>query len=789
MSEEDRPRSAIARRVYAALLLLVALPLLAGGAWLVSLGGSPYYLLAGAATLGSGLWLWRGRSEGPLAYALLLFVTLAWALWEAGFDGWALMPRLVAPAVLGIPLLFPAIRRDIATPSATVRTLTRPGTLLIGTLTALIAGIALTQLRTPDPADPLYQTGRFTGAIPAASTGGEADGDWLHYGRDPGGSRYSRLDQITPANVAELKPAWTFRVGDTHGLEVTPIKVADTLYLCTAYNDVIALDAETGRQRWRYDAHIIKANVPYNVCRGVAYYRAPGLTGTCAERILTNTTDARLIALDARTGRPCPGFGRNGQVSLLTGLSKSPVGYYAVTSAPTMVGGKVVLGGWVSDGQYWGEPAGVVRAFDAMTGELAWAWDIGRPDRQTLPPPGESYTHSTPNAWAPYSADESLGLVYVPTGNPAVDYFGGRRRPFDEKFGSAIVAIEAATGKTRWTFQTVHHDLWDWDVASQPTLVDIAYPSGVRHALVQPTKRGEIFILDRATGQPLSPVREMPVPQAGAVPEERPSPTQPFSIGMPSYRGPDFTERFMWGITPLDQLWCRIRFKQSRYQGTATLPGVQPSIAYPGFNGGVDWGSVSVDPERQLLFVNSNRVANYDRLLPRAEADARAKQFVAREVGGPVRQGNTPYAAHIQIFRSPLGIPCNQPPYGMISAVDLRSGKLVWAQRFGNGRAAGPWGLRSMLPIPVGTPNNGGSLATRSGLLFIGATHDGDFRAFDTSSGKTLWHVRLPAGGQATPMTYVSPKSGRQFVVIAAGGHPALKSVLGDYIIGYALPK
>ncbi|WP_235538722.1 membrane-bound PQQ-dependent dehydrogenase, glucose/quinate/shikimate family [Sphingomonas sp. Root710] len=789
MPGEDISKPAVARRIYAAILALVSLPLLAGGAYLVSLGGSPYYVAAGAVTLASGIWLWRGRVEGALGYATLLFATLAWALWEAGFDGWALMPRLVAPAVLGIPLLFPAIRRGLATPHDRLARLARPGALGIAALAALIAGIGLTQLRTPDPFDPIYQTGPFGGAIPTATAGGPAEGDWLHYGGDPGGTRYSRLDQIRPANVAGLKPAWTFRVGDTYGLEVTPIKVADTLYLCTAYNDVIALDAETGRQRWRFNAHIVKENVPYHVCRGVAYYRAPGLSGDCAERIITNTTDARLIALDARSGRLCQGFGRNGQVSLLTGLSKSPVGYYAVTSAPTMAGGKVVLGGWVSDGQYWGEPAGVVRAFDAITGELAWAWDVGRPDRQTLPPPGETYTHSTPNAWAPFSADERLGLVYVPTGNPAVDYFGGRRRPFDEKFGSSVVAIEAATGKTRWVFQTAHHDVWDWDVASQPTLVDIAYPSGVRHALVQPTKRGEVFVLDRATGKPLSPVVEKAVPQAGAVPEERLSPTQPFSVGMPSYRGPDFTERFMWGITPLDQLWCRIRFKESRYEGTATPPGLQPNIAYPGFNGGIDWGSVSVDPERQLLFVNSNRVANYDRLLTRAEADARVKQFVAREVGGPVRQGGTPYAAHIQIFRTPLGIPCNQPPYGMISAVDLRSGKLVWAQRFGNGRAAGPWGIRSMLPILVGTPNNGGSLATRSGLLFIGATHDGDFRAFDTSSGRMLWHVRLPAGGQATPMTYISPKSGRQFVVIAAGGHPALRSVLGDYIIGYALPK
>ncbi|WP_242128729.1 membrane-bound PQQ-dependent dehydrogenase, glucose/quinate/shikimate family [Sphingobium sp. Sx8-8] len=778
-------------RTYALILFVISVPLCVGGAYLVRLGGSPYYLVAGGMTALGALGIWLRKTEGALLYLALLLLTLPWALWEAGLDGWALMARLLAPIVLGLPLLIPAVRRPLQPLSHWGRRWTgRPVMIGICALTLVLGGIALA-VRPADPFDPMYQTGMFEGPIPPLPrTGHDAqDADWLHYGGDAGGTRFSRLDQITPANVGMLREAWRVRIGPTSGLEATPIKVGQTLYVCNAYNDVIALDAETGRQRWRFNAGVKLDAVPYTVCRGVAYYKAPQVTGECAERILTNTIDARLIALDARTGRPCSTFGHNGQVALVAGLSPEHTDFYAVTSAPTLVRGKVVLGGWVSDGMQWGEPAGVVRAFDAVTGELAWAWDIGRPDRQTLPPPGENYTHSTPNAWAPFSADETLGLVYVPTGNPAVDYFGGYRRPFDEKFGSSVTAIDAQSGKTRWTFQTVHHDLWDWDNASQPTLIELPTARGVRPALIQPTKRGELFVLDRLTGKPLKPVQERPVPQGGIVPGERLSPTQPFSVGMPSFRGPDLTEKSMWGVTPIDQLWCRIRFREARYEGTATPPGFRPTIAYPGFNGGMDWGSVSVDPIRHLLFVNSNRVPNYDRIVTRDDA-ARERLIFGKKHGAlNAPQFNTPYVAIIKVFMSPLAIPCNQPPYGMLAAVDIRSGKLVWSQPFGTAREAGPLGLRSKLPFTIGTPNNGGSLVTGSGLLFIGATQDSAFRAIEAGTGKLLWQANLGAGGQATPVTYISPKSGRQFVAIAAGGNPILGSVLGDYVVAYTLGK
>lgn len=791
MSNDTRPGSCIAERLYAIVLLLVSLPLLAGGGYLLWIGGSPYYVLAGLCTLVSGIGIATLRIEGAYAYALLLLLTVPWAIWEVGLNAWALLPRLFAPAVLGLPLLVPALRRQLARRDKRVAPAVGSKTLAVA-VTASIALSALSLgLRPADEFDPVYQTGMFAGQLPQVRKVArvEGDGDWLHYGRDAGGKRFSPLDEITPANVGQLKEAWRARIGPTVGLEATPLKIGDSLYACNAYNDVIALDAETGKQRWRFNAHVAIDKVPYAVCRGVAYYKVPAAQGACSERIISNTIDGRLIALDAATGQLCAGFGERGQVSLLPGLAPQNTSFYAVTSAPTIIKGRIVLGGWVSDGMQWGEPAGVVRAFDAVTGRLAWAWDVGRPDRQTLPPAGEGYTHSTPNVWAPVSADEGLGLVYVPTGNPAVDYFGGYRRPFDEKFGSAVTAIDATTGRTRWTFQAVHHDLWDWDVASQPTLTDLPTASGVRRALIQPTKRGEIFVLDRETGKPIKTVEERAVPQGGIVPGERLSPTQPFSVAMPSFRGADLTEKSMWGATPLDQLWCRIRFREARYEGTATPPGFKPSIAYPGFNGGIDWGSSSVDPVRHILFVNSNRVANYNVIITREEAQRRQLTFGKKHGALNAPQQNTPYVTIIKVFMSPLGIPCNQPPFGMLAAVDLVSGKLIWSQPFGSARASGPLGTRSMLPFTIGTPNGGGTLATASGLLFTGATQDGDFRAFNAATGKMLWRTDLGAGGQSTPMTYVSPKSGKQFVVVAAGGNPILGSVLGDYIIAYKLSR
>jgi quinoprotein glucose dehydrogenase len=619
-----------------------------------------------------------------------------------------------------------------------------------------------------------------------------ADGEWHHYGNDLGGSRYSPLDQITPANVGRLKQAWVYRTNPgetlkTH-LQTTPLMVGDSLYLCTGTNQIIALDAETGAQRWRWEPP--PPNYRRRTCRGVTYYKALDATGPCAERIIGTTATAELLALDARTGKLCQDFGKGGIVDLKTGMGKVKPNYYFVTSAPVIVRGKVVMGGWVADNQHVNEPPGVIRAYDAVTGAFAWAFDPGRPEVHTEPGPGETYALGTPNSWAPMSADETLGLVYAPMGNATPDYWGAHRTAESEKFTSAVVALDAETGALRWLYRTVHHDVWDYDLASQPTLVDLQVNGQPVPALIQPTKRGQVFVLDRRTGRTLKPVEERKVPQKPA-PGEWLSPTQPFSTGMPDFAGPDLTEKNMWGLTPFDQLWCRIKFRQARYDGPMTPPGTRPSITHPGYLGGIDWGGVAVDPVRQIMVANWSRMPNYTRLIPRKDADAMGLKPGPEGIvpGQPQAQAGTPFAAKTGAFLSPLGVPCINPPYAVLTAVDLTTGKVIWSEPFGTAKENGPFGIPTMLPFTMGVPAIGGAVTTRSGLVFIGASMDKLLRAVDQRTGEILWQAKLPVGGHANPMTYISPRSGRQFVVIAAGGHLALQSGFGDYIIAYALPE
>ncbi len=635
----------------------------------------------------------------------------------------------------------------------------------------------------------------------ATSPAPAAEGEWRYYGNDPGGQRFSNLDQLTPENVAGLERAWVYRTQQggpaVPGLQVTPLMVGGSLYICTPYNVVIALDAETGKVHWRFDPSNDKT-AP-RACRGVAYYEVPGTpeagegaaTGECAARIITATGDAKLLAIDAHTGKPCEDFGENGAVDLTVGMGEVRTGYYYVTSAPTIVRGKVVLGGWVSDNQYVGEPSGVIRACDALTGEFAWAWDMGRPGEHGEPGPGESYSRGTPNSWAPMSADEALGLVYLPTGNATPDYWGAHRTAESEKYSTSVVALDAETGEVRWSFQALHHDVWDYDVGSQPTLVDLEIGGETVPALIQPTKHGQIFLLDRRSGKPLTAVEEKPVPQDPALGDWL-SPTQPFSTGMPALDSWTLQESDMWGLTPIDQLWCRIKFAQARYDGYLTPPGTRPTVTFPGYMGGLEWGGVSLDPKRKLMVVNWNRVGNYTRLIPRAEADAIVIEAAPENISGvgePVAMEGTPFAAATGGFLSPLGVPCNAPPYGLLTAIDLNSREIVWSRPLGTGRDTGPFGVASYLPFPMGVPNVGGSVITGGGLVFIAATMEHALRAVDLNTGKTLWKARLPAPGNATPMTYISPESGRQFVVVAAGGHGALGGKLGDHIIAYALPR
>lgn len=786
------------RRCYAAVLLLFGLAMVIGGAALLKEGGSPYYLIAGAAILLSGLFVWRRNSLGAWWYGAMLAITLAWTVYEVRFDVWGMVARLAAPAGLGIPLLF-RIFRGVPVQTSAKRTVKAGWALVAAFLAAPLVGAAFHSIGTETRPDPVMTQGRASKvpevlATPLATIDNV---DWPNYGNNLGGTRFSPLNQLTPTNVEKLEVAWEADVGPFTGvrgtIQATPLNIGDSLYLCNGHNVVMALDAETGRERWR---HGMSASSPPSgkPCRGVAYYRVPEAKGLCAERILATSQVPELFALDAATGTPCPGFGDNGRVRLLEGLGDVPAGYHYVSSAPQIVRGKAVFGGAIMDGQYWGEPSGVIRAFDVVTGRLAWAFDAGRPDRRGAPSAGESYTVATPNSWAPISADEALGLVYLPMGNATPDFYGPQRRPFDDDIASSVIALDAETGERRWRFQTVHHDVWDYDVPSQPTLVDLPTPSGVRRALIQPTKRGEIFVLDRETGQPIKEVAELPVPQAGVAPGERLSPTQPFSIQMPSFRGPKLREFDMWGLTPIDQMMCRIAFKRAHYDGTLTPVTLDKpaTIIDPGYSGGINWGSVSVDVDRGIMMVNWIRLPSLVEFFTRAEAQERGMRIFDGTKGqgaGAAPQENTPYAAKPGAFLSPLGVPCSAPPWGLITAVDLNNGQVIWSKPLGTGRDSGPLKIRSHLPFTMGVPNSGGSVATRGGLTFIGASVDSMFRAFDTATGEELWHASLPGAGTATPMTYRSSASGRQFVVISAGGRAALNTRLSSKIVAYALPK
>ena len=777
----------IALRLYAILLAICSIPLILGGGDLIALRGTVYYLVAGVLLAAAAVLLWRRSRWGLWVYCILILMTVAWTLSEAGLDEWAMIPRLAFLSLLGLWLLLPYPRRHLSGGPQVHPNLLRAMPFALAASVGVPALAAIVIGSAGDYAET---------ALRAEAPDAPANAEWPAYGGTAAGTRFSPLTQINTSNVKKLQVAWIYHFNDVvkQTLEVTPLKIDDSLYACSSSNVVVSLDAETGRERWKFDPKIDPTEKPFPLCRGVAYFHATGVVGDCVERIYTNTIDARVIALDARTGRRCRDFGTNGEVSLLAGLGEVINGYYFPTSAPTIVRGKLIVGARVYDGQFWNEPSGVIRAFDAITGKLTWAFDVGRPDRLNEPGPGESYTRSTPNSWAPMSSDEALGLVYVPTGNPTgSDFYGGVRRSFDEKYGSAVIAIDAETGRERWTFQTTHHDLWDYDVSSQPTLVDLPTANGIVKALIQPTKRGEIFILNRETGAPLDGVIERAVPQTGAAPGDPIAPTQPYPIGMPSIAGPRLSEAGMWGLTPFDQLWCRIKFREARYEGPHTPPGLSWSIQYPGTIGGTNWGSASVDTDRDIMVVSTTRVATRVRLISRGEADALAKPLgkggTISELGGVQPQAGTPYGAYIPAFLSPVEVPCQQPPWGLLYAIDLKSRKILWSRNFGTGRDSGPFNIRSLLPIPTGVPNAGGSLLTRSGLTFVGATVEREFRAIDTTTGRTVWHNTLPAAGNASPMSYLGSRTGQQFVVIATGGHLMLNAKGGDSLIAYALPQ
>ncbi len=618
--------------------------------------------------------------------------------------------------------------------------------------------------------------------------------NWPSYGGGPNSDRFTPLRDINRDNVDQLEIAWTHHSGDLStgqdsdwsftSLQVTPIAVNDHLYYCSPFGRVFALAPDSGEERWVFDPEVQNKSGGYYpaICRGVSYWEGQQAGESCNKRILYGTRDAELIALDADTGKPCGDFGKGGRVALRESVGEHVNWEYYPTSPPTVIGDIAVIGALVVDNLRDDAPSGVVRAFNVKTGARVWAWDPVSEDykaRHRDKNGSVKYHQGSPNVWAPMSADHERGLVLIPTGNPSPDLYGGERDGIDE-YGSSVVALDANTGKYRWHFQTVHHDVWDFDVAAQPVLFQIPGVANNAAGVLQGTKTGMVFLLDRDSGKPLYPVEERPVPQNG-VPGEQLSPTQPFTTHpKPLHFTGVINKDNVEGLFGFGKSACQTLVSQYRSEGIFTPPSLEGSVLYPANIGGINWGSVSVNPERGLMFVNQMHFATVVTLIPRAEYDAEP-----REGNYPIEyfpMTGTAYGAMRTPLVSNYGAPCVPKPWGSFTAVDLKTGEVKWRIPLGTTRDLAPFPLW----FNTGTPNVGGSLATAGGLVFIGATTDKYLRAYDQESGAEVWKARLPFTANATPMSYKLDKNARQYIVVAAGGHGW--SEPGDALIAYALP-
>ena len=792
MADTFQQRPGLLVKLTALFAALCGLYLLIGGVWLVAIGGSWYYPLAGLAMLGVTLRLWRGRRSALWLYALLLLATLLWSLWEVGFDFWALTPRCDVLVIFGVWLLLPFVWRRLAQPAA--------GAVSALVLVLLVSGAILTWAGFNDPQE---ISGTLSADAAPAETGSQiADADWPAYGRNQEGQRWSPLTQINDKNVSQLKEAWVFRTGDVRREsdpgeitnEVTPIKVGDTLYLCTAHQLLFALDAASGKEKWRFDPQLkTDPSFQHVTCRGVSYHEARAesapadAVADCPRRILLPVNDGRLFAINAETGRPCETFANKGLLDLQKNQPVTTPGMYEPTSPPIVTDKTIVIAGAVMDNFSKREASGVIRGFDVNTGRLLWAFDPGAADPNAIPSDEHKFTLNSPNSWAPAAYDEKLDIVYIPMGVTTPDIWGGHRTPEQERYANAVLALNATTGKRVWSYQTVHHDLWDMDLPSQPTLADITIEGKTVPVVYAPAKTGNIFVLDRRTGEPVVPAPEKPVPQ-GPAEGDRLSPTQPFSDL--SFRPEkDLSGKDMWGATMFDQLVCRVIFHRLRYEGIFTPPSVQGTLVFPGNLGMFEWGGISVDPHRQVAVANPMALPFVSRLIPRGPGNPIEPPEGAKGSGtesGIQPQYGVPFGVTLNPFLSPIGLPCKQPAWGYISALDLKTNKVAWKKRIGTPKDNMILPLFYPIPWNMGMPMLGGPISTAGNVLFVAGTLDNYLRAYRVSNGEKLWEGRLPAGGQATPMTYEA--GGKQYVVISAGGHGSFGTKMGDYIVAYALP-
>ena len=619
-------------------------------------------------------------------------------------------------------------------------------------------------------------------------------GDWPAYGNDPGGARFSPLTVITKYNVRQLAVAWTYHTGQAPSqgrkmsFEATPIVVDGMLYFGTPAGSVIALDPESGTEQWKYDAKVDpKLRFGDHTNRGVSTWldARAAANAPCKRRIIFASVDARLIELDARTGAPCAGFGTAGIVDLRFGLRNAPTetSEYEETSPPAIVNGLIVVGSAIADNTKIDQASGEVRAFDVRTGALEWTWDpvpqdVKDPAYDTWQGPNAHRTGAA-NTWSVIAADPARDLVFLPTSSASVDYWGGERKG-DNRYANSIVALRASTGTIVWHFQIIHHDLWDYDNASPPALVTIRKDGRYVPVVIQGNKNGMVYVLDRVTGVPVFPVDERPVP-ASDVSGEAASPTQPFTTFFPPLVPHTIGSTDAFGADSAGIAWCRGQFATFRHDGVFTPPSLRGTLVVPSNIGGAHWGGLVFDPAGEQLIVPVNRLATLIRLIPRASYVDTVWQHNRTSEFAPMR--GTPYVLQREILRGPGGLPCTKPPYGELVALSTRTGQVTWRIPLGGvGALGGPGGS----PAPIGSPNLGGPIITASGIVFIAAALDAKLRAIDAATGKELWSGALPAGGKATPMTFQS-RSGRQFVVIAAGGDNDVWGV-GDALVAFALP-
>ena len=731
-------------------MAILSIALLYMGAQLVAVGGSPAYSVIALGVLATAVLVFLKKKSALTLYALLMWGILLWIVYEVGFDKWQWIPRGDLFALIGFWLAMPWVVRPLLRNQAAGSN--RGFHPFLGSTVAIMALIVIA-LMFYDP----YSVKGQIGTSAASRSAEVAGNEWVAYGGTQNGQRFSSLDQFNPQTIDKLSVAWEYHTGDLrdadkdageYTFEATPLKVNNRVYVCTPHNEVHAINPENGKPDWKYTPEKTRSYLQqHQTCRGVSYYAAPtgqnAPAAQCAKRIIMATADARLVALDADTGKLCSDFGSNGVVGLHDNMGKVRPHALMQTAAPLVAGDLIVPGGSVMDNGYdQGNPSGVIRAYNVMTGKLVWNFDPENPQNTAPVSADQNYPQDTPVSWATLSADLKNGLVYVPFGNASPDETGTRRDPNSntEKFRDALVALDLKTGAFKWKFQTSHNDLWDRDNPSQPSLLDLGKEGSKQPALLLPTKVGNIFVLNRLTGEPITPVDQARVQTAGSVPGERFAPTQP--VSRLNFIPPPLTEKSMWGVTPFDQMACRTTFNTLRYDGNPWTPATESgSLIYPGNIGVFNWGSVAVDPDRQILVATPVRLAYIYNLIKRPEQDQEKRLFT--KDGKPYwnENFNGDYAIRISRLASGLGIPCTAPPWGSMVGVDLNTGKTEWKRRVGTTKNLKTSFMEDRFPVgfPMGMVAHGGPLVTAGGVVFHGATADNFIRAYDVNTGEALW--------------------------------------------------